>query len=351
MNYPWLVSMMLTNQPRFLRKILRVITIFVIFTALLAIIPHFLPDYYVIVLSYALTFAIASLGFNLLLGYTGLLSFGHASFFAIGAYTTALIARYMQGIYSLEALIPIVLGVSALFAALIGAICIRHTEAHFSILMLAISMIIYSLIFKFYNVTRGSDGLPIPIPKMFGSSLLGMPRSEYITSVFYYVLIGIFIVSTFIMYLIVSSPFGKALQAIRDNPGRSYLIGINVKLYRYYSFMISGVYTGLAGALWSIVNGYTSPEIAHWTFSGEIAFMTLLGGYTLFIGPIIGAIIYTFLKLYAVIYTPYWLFTTGVAIAAFSLLLPRGIGGGIMNIYKIRKYSKERKRKEVEKYV
>ncbi|MEM4969836.1 MAG: branched-chain amino acid ABC transporter permease [Sulfolobales archaeon] len=325
--------------------------IFVIFTALLTVLPYLLPDYYIIVLSYALSFAIASLGFNLLLGYTGLLSFGHASFFAIGAYTVALIARYMPRIYSLEIVIPIALGVSALSAALIGAICIRHTEAHFSILMLAISMIIYSLIFKFYNITRGSDGLPVPIPKMLGLSLSEMPRSEYITSIFYYILISIFIASTFIMYLIVSSPFGKALQAIRDNPGRAYLIGINVKLYRYYSFILSGIYTGLAGALWSIVNGYTSPEIAHWTFSGEIAFMTLLGGYTLFIGPILGAIIYTFLKLYAVIYTPYWLFTTGVAITAFSLLLPRGIGGGIMDIYKIMIYNKEEKRKVVEKYV
>jgi branched-chain amino acid transport system permease protein len=334
------------SLPYVVRNILSMIIIFIVSASLLAMAPHILPRYYVIVLSYAISFAIASLGFNLLLGYTGLLSFGHAVFFAAGAYTIALIARYVPELYSLEIIITIAIGASAMLAALIGAICTRHTEAHFSILMLAISMIIYSLIFKFYNITRGSDGLPVPIPKVFGLSFNWMPRSEYIVNVFYYILLAIFIISTFIMYLVTSSPFGKALQAVRDNPGRAYLIGINVKLYRYYSFIISGIYTGLAGALWSIINGHTSPEIAHWTFSGEIVFMTLLGGYTLFIGPIIGAIVYTFLKLYAVIYTPYWLLTTGVAITAFSLLLPRGIGGGIAGLYKFMRPSRE---KEVEK--
>jgi len=309
--------------------------IIIIASIALILAPMYVPYQGFVTLSYGLSYAMASLGLNLLLGYAGLLSFGHGVFFAIGAYTVALIARYAPNMYSLEVIIPLSIISSGLFAALVGYICARVAAAYFAILNLAISMVIYSLIFKFYGITRGSDGLPVPPPMILGRSTT-FAGFDYIINIFYYILAMIFIVSTIILYLmIVSSPFGKAIQATRDNPDRAYLLGINVRNYRYYAYIISGIYTGLGGAMWSIVNGYVSPEIAHWTFSGEIVFMTLLGGYTIFIGPIIGALIYAYIKLYAAIYTQYWLFTLGALILMFSLVFPKGIAGSLVSFYQM----------------
>jgi branched-chain amino acid transport system permease protein len=131
---------------------------------------------------------------------------------------------------------------------------------------------------------------------------------------------------------IVNSPFGKALQALRDNELRAELIGIRVRRYRLYVFIISGMFTGLGGALWSFINGHVTPDVSHWVFSGEIVYMTLLGGFAIFEGPIIGAMIFTFLKLYAMGSTQYWMFIIGITIIILVLLLPTGIAGGFKKL-------------------
>lgn len=128
---------------------------------------------------------------------------------------------------------------------------------------------------------------------------------------------------------IVNSPFGKALQAIRDNEVRAELIGIRVKRYKLFAFIISGLFTGTGGALWAFVNGRVTPEVSHWFFSGEIVYMTLLGGFLNFEGPIIGAMVFTFLKLYAMGFTEYWMFIIGITLILLVLLLPTGISGGL----------------------
>jgi branched-chain amino acid transport system permease protein len=132
---------------------------------------------------------------------------------------------------------------------------------------------------------------------------------------------------------IVHSPFGKALQSIRDNEVRAEMIGIRVRRYRWYAFILSGMFTGLGGALWSFVNGHITPEIAEWVFSGEIVYMTLLGGFMVFEGPIIGAILFTYLKLYAVSITQYWMFVIGATLIVLVLLLPEGITGGFVKLW------------------
>jgi len=143
----------------------------------------------------------------------------------------------------------------------------------------------------------------------------------------------IFAVSTIIMLGIVNSPFGKALQSIRDNEVRAEMIGIRVRRYRWYAFVLSGVFTGLGGALWSFVNGHITPEVAEWVFSGEIVYMTLLGGFMVLEGPIIGAILFTYLKLYAVSITQYWMFIIGATLIILVLLLPEGITGGFVRLF------------------
>jgi branched-chain amino acid transport system permease protein len=305
---------------------------------LLLFLPKLLPTYHLMLFESGITFAIMGLGFNLLLRYTGLLSFGHGALFATGAYAVGMMGRYFPDLYRIEILIPVALLASLIVSAIFGFICVRHTRVFFAILALAVSMVLYSLLAKFYNITGGTDGIHIDLPIMFGRSFEGMKRFEFLSGTYYYFLIVIFAACTVIMLGIVNSPFGKALQSIRDNEVRAEMIGIRVRRYRWYAFILSGLFTGLGGALWSFVNGHVSPEIAEWVFSGEIVYMTLLGGFMVFEGPIIGAILFTYLKLYAVSTTQYWMFIIGATLITLVLLLPEGIAGGFVRLFvKLRK--------------
>jgi len=306
--------------------------IYLIVILVLLFIPRLLSMFNLILFEYGLTFAIAVLGFNLLLGYTGLLSFGHGAFFAAGAYGVAMIAKYFPGLYAMEILIPGAVLISFIISAIFGFLCVRHTRIFFAILALALSMLVYALVFKFYHITGGSDGLYVKLPSMFGITFEGIRRPQFLSGIYYYFLLGVFVVSFIIMKGIVNSPFGKALQAIRDNELRAELIGIRVRRYRLYAFIISGMFTGLGGALWSFINGHVTPDLSHWVFSGEIVYMTLLGGFAIFEGPIIGAMIFTFLKLYAMGTTEYWMFIMGITLIILVLLLPTGIAGGFKKL-------------------
>jgi len=312
--------------------------VYAVIFILLLFMPAVLPTYHLMLFVSGITFAIMGLGFNLLLRYTGLLSFGHGALFATGAYAVGMMGRYFPDLYRIEILIPVALVASLIVSAIFGFICVRHTRVFFAILALAVSMVLYALLVKFYNITGGSDGIHIDLPIMFGRSFEGMKRFEFLSGTYYYFLIVIFAACTVIMLGIVNSPFGKALQSIRDNEVRAEMIGIRVRRYRWYAFILSGLFTGLGGALWSFVNGHVSPEIAEWVFSGEIVYMTLLGGFMVFEGPIIGAILFTYLKLYAVSTTQYWMFIIGATLITLVLLLPEGIAGGFVRLFvKLRK--------------
>ena len=300
---------------------------------LLILLPTYVETYQVQLLTYGLIAAIAALGFNLLLGYTGLLSFGHSAYFGVGAYTVALMVQRI-GPHSMELYILIGLPVVAIVSALFGYVCVRHTRIFFGILTLAISQVVYSLALKLYWVTGGSDGLRVPRPAL----LLGLlsfsgPRGfqQFITSYYYYVL-AIFVVCVVLMWVVVHSPFGKALQAIRDNEIRARFLGLRVRRFRWISFVVSGTVTGLAGILWVPLNGLTTPDVLYWTFSGEIVFSALLGGFRNFAGPIVGGIVFTYLKTYAVATTEYWQLLLGVVLVTLVLVLPTGIVGGLSTL-------------------
>jgi branched-chain amino acid transport system permease protein len=300
---------------------------------LLLFLPRLVPTYQLMLIQSGITFGIMAMGFNLLLRYTGLLSFGHGALFAVGAYAVGMMGRYFPDLYRIEILIPVALLASLVVSAVFGFICVRHTRIFFSILALALSMVLYALLVKLYDLTGGSDGIHIELPIMFGKSFEGMKRFEFLSGAYHYFLICIFAVSTILMYAIVNSPFGRALQSIRDNEVRSEMIGIRVRRYRWYAFVLSGLFTGLGGALWSFVNGHVTPEIAEWVFSGEIVYMTLLGGFMVFEGPIIGAILFTYMKLYAVSITQYWMFIIGATLIVLVLLLPEGVAGGFSRLF------------------
>ena len=293
----------------------------------LLLIPYLLRTHDLLLFEYGLTFAIVGLGFNLLLGYTGLLSFGHGAYFAAGAYAVAMMGKYLPQVYAMEVLIPAALLFSLFLSLIFGFLCVRHTKIFFSILALSLSMLLFALLFKLYHLTGGSDGLRVPIPTMFGMAFKGIRRPLFLAGTYYYFLLAMFTLSFLIMRGIVSSPFGKALQAIRDNEIRAELIGIRVRRYRLYAFCISGMYTGLGGALWSFVNGHVTADLSHWVFSGEIVYMTLLGGFGVVEGPVVGAMIFTYLKLYAMGNTEYWMFVIGATLIILVLLLPNGVAG------------------------
>jgi len=289
--------------------------------------PYVVDPFQTLTLTYGLVAAIAALGFNLLLGYTGLLSFGHSAFFGAGAYTVAFMVKYFK-IASMELFLAGSAVTSALLSLLFGFVCVRYTRIFFGILTLALSQVLWSLAFKFFWVTGGTDGLRAPTPTLVGLAPTD-DKMEFLAHRYYYYVLAAFAICTWLMWLIVHSPFGKALQAIRDNETRAEFIGIRIRRYRLIAFVISGIFTGIAGALWAPLNGLASPDILVWTFSGEIVFMTVLGGFRTFVGPIIGAIAFTYLKTYAVGFTVYWQLLLGTVLVVLVLVLPTGIMGAI----------------------
>ena len=159
-------------------------------------------------------------------------------------------------------------------------------------------------------------------PVLLGVSIgAGQDKMTFLAHRYYYYVLVIFLVAVALMWMIVHSPFGKALQAIRDNEVRAEFVGVQVWHYRWVAFLISGVFTGLAGALWVPLNGLTTPDILHWSFSGEIVFFTVLGGFSTFAGPIVGAVVFNYLKTFAVGYTVYWQMFLGVVLVTLVLEL------------------------------
>jgi branched-chain amino acid transport system permease protein len=309
------------------RSILRHLAWLVPVAALLIAAPYFIDPFQTLTLTYGLVAAIGALGFNLLLGYTGLLSFGHSAFFGGGAYTVAFMVKYFK-VASMELFLAGSIFVSTLLSVLFGFVCVRYTRIFFGILTLALSQVLWSLAFKFFWFTGGTDGLRVPTPTLLGAEPSG-DKMEFLAHRYYYYVLAVFAVCVALMWVIVHSPFGKALQAIRDNETRAEFIGIRIRRYRLAAFVISGVFTGIAGALWAPLNGLASPDILVWTFSGEIVFMTVLGGFRTFVGPIVGAIAFTYLKTYAVGFTVYWQLLLGVVLVALVLVLPTGIMGAV----------------------
>ena len=298
----------------------------------LIVLPFVVPPYQTVLLSYGLVLAIAALGFNLLLGYTGLLSFGHSAYFGMGAYAVAFTVKYLK-LESMEALLLGGILASGAVAALFGLLCVRYTKIFFGILTMALSQVLWSLAFKFFWVTGGSDGLRVPTPTLLGGLVrAGSDKFEFLSHRYYFYVLAIFAICVAVMWVIVHSPFGQALQAIRDNETRAEFVGVQVWHYRWVAFLISGIFTGLAGALWVPLNGLTTPDILHWTFSGKMVFFTVLGGFQTFFGPIIGAVIYNYLETYAVGHTVYWQMVLGIVLVVLVLALPAGIVGTVRRL-------------------
>ncbi|HSC93617.1 MAG TPA: branched-chain amino acid ABC transporter permease [Burkholderiales bacterium] len=310
----------------------------------LLLVPVLASTYQTQLLTYGLTLAIAAIGFNLLLGYTGLLSFGHSAFLGAGAYAVAFMMRYL-GVSSMELFLLGGIAFSAVIAALFGFVCVRHTRIFFAILTLALSQVLWTLAYKFFWITGGTDGIRVPFGQVtLLAGLVSFPGADafprFITSYYYYVLV-VFGLCVGLMWLIVHSPFGKTLQAIRDNETRARFLGVRIWRYRWLAFLVSGIFTGLAGTLWVPLNGLVTPDVLYWPQSGKIVFFAVLGGFRNFFGPIIGAVTFNYLEVYAVALTHYWQLTLGVILIVLVTFLPAGIVGSAVRLGARLKRSRE----------
>ena len=277
-----------------------------------------------------LLFGIAAVGLNLLVRHTGLVSFGHAAFFGTGAYTAAVLAS-KAGVNSFFLLLLAGVVVATVMAAVIGALSLRHTGLYFSLLTLAFGMLLYSLVKGNEAFFNGTDGLPVR-PDPAGRPLLlgqAFPPEVY-NLLLYYLTLAILAVLLLVMWRIVHSPFGNALDAIGQNRTRARFIGLPVERYVWLAFVISGLYGGVGGAVYATLQLQIDPDGTLFVLrSGDILFMAILGGYRTLVGPLVGGIVLVFLQDVGQDVTVYFEALTGVVLLALVYGFPRGIVGSL----------------------
>ncbi len=293
--------------------------------ALLAV-PHVAPTYPALLMLPFMAYAIALLGLNLLLGYAGLVSFGHALFLGVGAYAGAFLTSRC-GVRSLEAIVIVAAALGAVVAGPVAALCVRYVKIYFGMLTLAFGMVFYTFVLKFYRLTGGDEGIPFLRPTLLGHDLLAMSKTEYLVGPYYHYVLVVLVVAALLMWRIVRSPFGLCLRTIRDNPVKAAALGISVPRYRWAAFVISAVYASVGGALLGPPTGNVDPTLAYWTQSGNLIFMTLLGGFTTFLGPVLGAFVFIYLQDAVMSVVPYWRFIFGALLAVIVIAAPNGLTG------------------------
>ena len=288
--------------------------------------PLVATPYQLTLLLPAFAYGIALLGLNLLFGTTGLLSFGHALFVALGAYTAAWLTT-RAGVLSLEVIVLAAAGVAAVVAVPVGLLCVRYVKIYFGMLTLAFGMLFYSFLYKFYALTGGDEGIRVLRPTVLGLPFAGLDKVEFLTGPFYYYVLALLAVAALVMRRIVRSPFGLSLRAIRENADKAAFVGVRVRRYRFYAFVIAAVFGGVGGALLAVPTGLADPLLAYWTHSGNLVFMLLLGGFHHFLGPIVGAIVFIFLQDTVMSLTSYWRFVFGGLLAVVVIFFPGGLLG------------------------
>ncbi len=255
---------------------------------------------------------------NLLIGYTGLVAFGHGMFYASGAYGFGLLMQ--TGAYSVPVALAIAVLGSALISLVVGLICTKTKEVYFSFLTLAIQMMFYNTILSWRTLTGGDQGLMGGFKKPI---FLGIDLSNQ--DHVYWFITAVVILSLGVLWHITKTPFGYALRMIRDNSARVEFLGMNVRAYRLAAFVIASAFASIAGALMSLYVSAAYPNFAYWTMSGEGIFVIMLGGLNTFLGPLVGAGILTLLNHFVTEHTKYYGLVLGVIILFYVLALRKGL--------------------------
>lgn len=294
-----------------------------LFLALLVLLPLSGELYYVKLVTRMLIFAIAALSLDLLVGYLGLVSFGHAAFMAVGAYAVGILAD--QGYASAWVTWPLAMLLGGLFALVIGIVSLRCSGLYFIFITLAFSqMVFYGA--QSLRAYGGDDGFALPL-----SSSLGGDVDMSNPLVLFYVTLAILMAVLYICHRIVQSPFGRVAVASRDNETRLASIGVDAYSYKLVLFVISGTIAALSGVLMANLTSYITPSYVSWLMSGELLIMVILGSVGTLVGPILGAAVYVGFEHILSDITEHWMLIFGPLIVIRVLLLKNGIYGLFQN--------------------
>jgi branched-chain amino acid transport system permease protein len=281
--------------------------------------PQFVSRYYIVLSTEVVILALLATSYNLIFGYAGMVSFGHAAFFGLGAYAMAILTKHHDTSMAVGLLAaPVVAGA---FAFVIGWFCMRTIRLYFALLSLAFAQLLYVIVYQWVGFTGGSDGIH------------GVPRPESLASYagYYYFGLGVTIVCMVLMWFIVNSPFGWSLRAIRENTQRSQFLGINDRFYKLVAFTIAGAFAGIAGGLYSQFQRWADPDLLFWTTSANPVLMSILGGMFSFVGPSVGAVAFVALREIIKVRTDYWPLVLGSVLLGMVLVLPGGIVGFVVD--------------------
>ncbi|MBI1203055.1 MAG: branched-chain amino acid ABC transporter permease [Rhodopseudomonas sp.] len=274
--------------------------------------------------SQVVVLGLAALGLNFLLGYTGVLSFGHAAYFGLGAYGAGMTLRYLLPSTGMGIIIGTLIGTIA--GAIIGPLIIRLRGVYFAMVTIAFGQVFYFIAFRWSSVTGGDDGLTgwTRLPLHLGFTTIDIQNNPV---AFYYFVLVMFAIAVGIMAWLLRSPFGRTLIAIRENERRSRFLGIPIDQHIWISWVISCAVVSLAGALFALLNNFVDPRALYWTQSGDFVIMAVLGGMRSFWGPLIGAAIYVVLRDYLSSMTENWESFIGLFFVLVVLFFPRGVLG------------------------
>jgi branched-chain amino acid transport system permease protein len=282
---------------------------------------------YTVLASQVVILGLAAMALNFLLGYTGVLSFGHAAYFGLGAYGCGMTIKYLVPSTPVGILVGVAVG--AIAAMIIGAMIVRLRGVYFAMVTIAFGQVFYFITFRWNDVTGGDDGLGGWSRKALdlGFTQIDIAGND---TVFYYFVLVLFALATALMAWILRSPFGHTLLAIRENERRALFLGIPVNKHIWISFVISCAFASLAGALYALLNNFTDPRALYWGQSGNFVIMAVLGGMRSFWGPLIGAAIFVVLQDFVSSHTQNWMSFVGLFFVLVVLFFPRGVLGILM---------------------
>jgi branched-chain amino acid transport system permease protein len=295
----------------------------------LVTLPLILPPYYVGLVVKMMVFALFAMSLDLLLGYAGMPSLGHAAYFGMAAYTTGLLA--LKAGSSVWFALPAGVAMAALTSIVFGLLALRTRGSYFLMITLALSQVLWGIAFGWRSLTGGDDGLPeVPRPN------LSLPWSMSDNTPFYYFVLLFFVVGTLLLVRIVASPFGYVLRGIRESETRMLVLGYDVWRYKLVAFVVAAAFAGLAGCLYVYFNRFVSPDYVHVVRSAEVLLMVILGGAGTLLGPAVGAMLIVLLENLISTYTERWVTVLGIIYVLVALLAPNGIAGLIASLRKQR---------------
>lgn len=289
--------------------------------------PKVIPAYYTHLLILTQIYGIVAMSLDVLLGYTGLTSFGHAAYFGTAAYTAGVLAQraHVPSLVAMAGGIGMALAVAAVY----GLVATRTTGVYFLIITLALGMGTWGLAYRWVSMTGGDNGLA-GIPPLD----LGLPYDMRNPANLYYFILAGFLLTAFLLYRLVRSSFGLTLQGIRESEPRMRMLGYNTWLHRYAAFVIAGGFAGMAGTLYAFYNRFVSPPDLYITQSAEAVLMVILGGAGTLFGPVIGAGIVVFLRNLMSAYTQRWLLILGMVFILTVIYAPTGVVGASLTLWR-----------------